>query len=298
MEGQDPALLVYTKDFLEGTADLSAEEFGAYTRLIFHQHQRKVLPKDTKKLARLCGVGISEFKEIWEEIKHKFTLSERGYANKRCAAEIAKRSQSGTLKSILAVYGNWIKANKKLSKRTVLHIKKEFNAFDFVNIEDDKKRKEEILNFLRNEILAFAKRTHIGNENENENESINNNTNSSLSKNFNFKNSLIESGFDKELSNEWMIVRKNKKASNTKTAFNKFISEVEKTNKEKDDILKTCVERSWGKFEAIYLENIEKQGISHGKQQAISNEPRVNRQSISEVGTNQQNIRNIPNPLK
>ena len=61
---KDPALLVYTKDFLEGTADLSAEEFGAYTRLIFHQHQRCYLPTQIKKLARLAGVSLEDFEEI------------------------------------------------------------------------------------------------------------------------------------------------------------------------------------------------------------------------------------------
>ena len=169
---KDPALLIYTKDFLEGTSDLSVEEFGAFTRLIFHQHQRGVLPKDLKKLARLSGVSLSEFEEIWKEIHAKFTLSDSGYVNKRCADEIAKRSQNSRKKSILAILGNWIKANQNLTKREVSLIKKSFSLSDFLHIEDEVERKKEIINHLNNTLTANAKRTHIGNGNEDGNGNV------------------------------------------------------------------------------------------------------------------------------
>jgi hypothetical protein len=65
---------------------------------------------------------------------------------------------------------------------------------------------------------------------------------------FSFYNSLINYGFKKELVSDWLKVRKNKKLTNTETAFNKFIIEVEKTNLDKNKVLEDCVSNSWGGF--------------------------------------------------
>lgn len=70
---------------------------------------------------------------------------------------------------------------------------------------------------------------------------------------FNFLDSLIKYGFNKELAKEWLMVRKAKKGVNTETAFNRFINEVEKNGQDKNLILQTCVEKSWGGFTSEWL---------------------------------------------
>lgn len=71
---------------------------------------------------------------------------------------------------------------------------------------------------------------------------------------YSFYNSLIENGFDEQLSREWMEVRKQLKAVNTETAFKSFISQVEKHGGDRNNILRKCVERSWKGFNANWLE--------------------------------------------
>jgi hypothetical protein len=66
---------------------------------------------------------------------------------------------------------------------------------------------------------------------------------------YSFYDSLIEYGFKKDLVNDWLEVRKSKKLTNTKTACDKFIIEVEKSKLDKNEILKMCVEKSWGGFQ-------------------------------------------------
>ena len=73
---------------------------------------------------------------------------------------------------------------------------------------------------------------------------------------YNFSTALINYGFDSDLVKDWLVVRKNKKCSNTETAFKGFISQVEKTNMDKNFVLKKCIERSWGGFDADWLKNI------------------------------------------
>lgn len=75
--------------------------------------------------------------------------------------------------------------------------------------------------------------------------------------NFNFKNSLINYGFDSKLIEEWMEVRKKLKGVNTETAFNGFIREVEKSGKDKNEILTKCIEKNWRGFESEWIEKKE-----------------------------------------
>lgn len=72
---------------------------------------------------------------------------------------------------------------------------------------------------------------------------------------FSFLSALLDYGFDEKLSKEWMQVRKDKKATNTETAFKSFISQVEKNGKDKNFILRTCVEKSWKGFDSSWLKN-------------------------------------------
>jgi hypothetical protein len=71
---------------------------------------------------------------------------------------------------------------------------------------------------------------------------------------FSFISALIENGFDEKLSRDWMEVRKQRKAVNTETAFNDFLTQVQKHGGNKNEILRTCVERSWKGFNHSWIE--------------------------------------------
>tara|TARA_R110000868_G_scaffold68675_1_gene202933 strand:+ start:1706 stop:2362 length:657 start_codon:yes stop_codon:yes gene_type:complete len=71
---------------------------------------------------------------------------------------------------------------------------------------------------------------------------------------YSFLDSLIQNGFDEKLSRDWMEVRKQRKAVNTETAFNDFWTQVQKHGGNKNEILRTCVERSWKGFNHSWIE--------------------------------------------
>lgn len=75
---KDPAFLFYSKDWLEGTMEMTAEEKGVYIDLLAHQHQKGSLPSETKKLAKLAGMSEVEFSAIWSEISSKFIANANG----------------------------------------------------------------------------------------------------------------------------------------------------------------------------------------------------------------------------
>lgn len=82
---------------------------------------------------------------------------------------------------------------------------------------------------------------------------------------YSFLDSLIENGFDEKLSRDWMEVRKQRKAVNTETAFNDFLTQVQKHGGNKNEILRICVERSWKGFNHSWIEK------EHDKLLAILN---------------------------
>lgn len=96
----------------------------------------------------------------------------------------------------------------------------------------------------------------LTNNQQTTNKQLTTNKNEKKEKNntYSFLSSLLENGFDEKLSREWVEVRKQLKAVNTETAFNSFMSQVQKHGGDKNRILRTCVERSWKGFNANWLE--------------------------------------------
>ena len=109
---KDPAVLLYTSDFLSGCSDLTMLERGQFITLLCLQHQKEVL---TKKLIELtCGSNISE------DVMSRFTKDKNGnYFNKRMDFERKKRKAHSDKQSLKAK-ARWDKVKEnKLTKQPV-----------------------------------------------------------------------------------------------------------------------------------------------------------------------------------
>jgi hypothetical protein len=73
---------------------------------------------------------------------------------------------------------------------------------------------------------------------------------------FDFKKSLLDYGFEKELVDEWMIIRNKKKAVNSEFAYNSFISQVKRAGAEKNELLRIIAEKQWAGFNHEWMKNI------------------------------------------
>ncbi|ACU92436.1 hypothetical protein Coch_0881 [Capnocytophaga ochracea DSM 7271] len=71
---------------------------------------------------------------------------------------------------------------------------------------------------------------------------------------FNFKKAMLAEGFASELVDEWLKIRKAKKAINSEIAFKTFIEQVKKTGQDKNAILERVVQKQWRGFEASWLQ--------------------------------------------
>ena len=72
---------------------------------------------------------------------------------------------------------------------------------------------------------------------------------------FSFKNELIGLGVEESIVDDWLTVRKKKRASNTETAFKGLINQIEKTSLSTNEAIKLCVENSWSGFKADYVKD-------------------------------------------
>jgi uncharacterized protein YdaU (DUF1376 family) len=88
----DVFMQFFVSDYLTDTADLSCEEHGAYSLLLFHMWARGgSLPLDHERLARLCRVDLDTWDGIWEVIGHYFIRIEGpAITQKRLASELLK----------------------------------------------------------------------------------------------------------------------------------------------------------------------------------------------------------------
>ena len=74
---------------------------------------------------------------------------------------------------------------------------------------------------------------------------------------FNFRKAMLSEGFVPELIDEWLKIRKAKKAVNTERAFKTFIEQVRKTNQDINTVLSIIVQKQWKGFEADWLHSTQ-----------------------------------------
>ena len=87
---------------------------------------------------------------------------------------------------------------------------------------------------------------------------------------FSFFKELINLGVEKDIANDWIKVRKTKKLTNTKTAFEDLKREIEKAGVSANVVIKKCVTQSWGGFKASWATINNSQNINNQNEQQSS----------------------------
>src|SRR5574338_627151 len=164
---KDPAFLFYTKDWIEGTAELSPEEKGVYIDLLAYQHQKGSLPSDKERLARLARLDLATFEKIWNVIQCKFATTESSrLVNPKLENVMNDRQAYGYKNRIIGVFGGLIRKLEK-SQQIKIALKKQFRVDNF--ILDDPRESSESISKRLNEWL-LSRLAILENENEHANE--------------------------------------------------------------------------------------------------------------------------------
>lgn len=175
---KDPAFLFYPKDWLEGTAEMTPTEKGVYIDLLAHQHQKKTLPADTKRLAKMVGLPESEFLKAWELLKSKFIQMDDRLVNRKLSEITTERSSKSHTNRITGKFATLIRSVKHLPKEDVETLKKSFKLSDFDHLPTElatERLTEWFYSRLpprspfRSESIGNANTNAIENENKNKN---------------------------------------------------------------------------------------------------------------------------------
>jgi uncharacterized protein YdaU (DUF1376 family) len=154
---KDPAFLFYSKDWLEGTAELMPDEKGVYIDLLCHQHQKGSLPKDTERLARIVGLNPETFLKIWDVIKIHFNQVDDRLVNQRLNRITRERSERSRVNTVNGTFAGILRLGQ-YDKKQWKELKSRFIAKDFLNYE-----KSELSNRITDWIVGRLK--SIENEN-------------------------------------------------------------------------------------------------------------------------------------
>lgn len=263
---KDPAFLFYPNDYLGGTLGMTFEEKGAYIELLMLQFNRGHMT--SHMIGQTLGQNADN---LWSTLSSKFVLDENGnYYNERLDEEKNKRkSFTDSRKNNRKGVNQYTKNNQQNVGHMTSHM-----------------------------------------ENENENRNINSNLHTeeikqgvdSIPKNikpqlkFDIKAELINLGIDKKIAEDWLIVRKQKKAANTETAFNAIKKQIEISGLTANDCIKIAVEKSWSGFNAEWVNNLNQNQNGTNKSNYRANAEERKQQRDAEFTSYIANKLNNPEP--
>ncbi|MDG1996030.1 MAG: hypothetical protein P8J14_06030 [Emcibacteraceae bacterium] len=163
-------------------------------------------------------------------------------------------------------------ALEKLKALGILTIKptNKYSVIAMVSWDKYQQTNQQVTNSQPTSNQQVTTNNNVNNENNGNN--VNNKTVADAPK-FNFKNELLALGVDAEILADWLTVRKNKKASNTKTAFNGLINEITKSGLMVNDAIEYAASKSWAGFKAQWYlkENTTGNGLSKVTEQNLKN---------------------------
>lgn len=219
-------------DYASHTSRLTPLEDLAYRRMLdLYYLNEQPLNECVKEVAR--ELGLSEYADEVEYVLCKFfTKNENGFSQKRIDLEIKKYKSNAKNKSRAGKASAKARAVKASSKVTDV---------------------EQVLNTTSTDVEQNINHKPL---NINHKPSSNKDIVVKTPK-FNFKAELIKLGADKQKLDDWMVVRKSKRASNTETALTGFLTQVEKAGITVSEAVKVSAENSWSGFKASWHANIK-----------------------------------------
>lgn len=131
---KDPAFLLYSKDWIVGTAGMDRHVKGVYIDLLAFQHQRGGLPNTPDGLAKLLGMSVVDFMQAWDEgeLSTKFVEKDGKFYNEFLNDVVSERSAKGLTNAIIGAWSRVI-TNANLSDEDREYCKKQFKVSIFVN---------------------------------------------------------------------------------------------------------------------------------------------------------------------
>lgn len=100
-----PFMPLFFGDFLAATAKWEGEERALYLLLLAYQWTSGPLPKDEKKICKMCGYDQKTFASLWETVGTKFVTTDDGLVNVRLEVHRDRSNEISTKRSQIGSAG-------------------------------------------------------------------------------------------------------------------------------------------------------------------------------------------------
>jgi len=131
--GRDPAFMFYSKDWIEGTAEMMPEEKGVYIDLLAYQHQRGGLPVETERLAKMVGLAHDQFMRIWKILSCKFDQVDNHLVNQKLSEVMEERASMAKKKRIAGTFASVLRKLKpNYSEKKISALRIDFKVDDYI----------------------------------------------------------------------------------------------------------------------------------------------------------------------
>jgi len=212
-----PYIQLYVSDYLADTAHLTTEEHGAYLLLIFNYWQTGK-PLRADRLASIARLSNERWTDVEQVLNEFFDVQDGKWYHARIDADLEMVNETVEKKS---------KAGKASAASRKAKRKQELKASNKCSTP------EQHLSNKQN-ITEHNKTEHIYNTKH-------------------FKEALLSNGADEIHVNDWLTVRKQKRASNTQTAMNTFMNQVKLSRLSVAQCVEIAAGNSWSGFMAELL---------------------------------------------
>lgn len=235
-----PYMQLYVADYLADTMHLTAEEHGAYLLLIMNYWQTGK-PIKQNRIQAITKISNERITDVTETLQEFFNVDDNGLWHHFRIDEELEKVRSKSIKASEA-------GKKSAAKRW----------------GSNKKVTDVIANVTE---TLQQKGNHTDTETETDTDTDKKNKN--VKKRAKGMDMLLKAGVPEDLAEDYLAVRRAKKAPFTKTAMKGLAGEAEKANIDLNQAITICINRNWASFNSEWSWDTKKNGNNHGTNKSL-----------------------------
>lgn len=246
------------KEYRADTAHLTPMEHYIYRTLMdSYYYDERPIPKETQRVLRRLGLGTQQEPDLQNVLSDFFYMADGAWHHKRIDEELKAYWKRAKTSRENGAKGGRPRKNK-----------------DLENPDQTEQQPGE-----NPEKPSGFKNKPDGKATSNHKPVTSNQNKKTKAKKFSFSSELKKLGVSDSVVSQYLQVRKGKRLQNTEIAFNKLVSEIEKSGRTPAAVIKHCVENSWGGFKHTWQwdeDNSSQAPTQQEQEKAQSDQNRIN----------------------
>lgn len=221
---------LYIADYLADTTRLTTLHHGAYMLLIMDYWRNGPLPDDDSALSNITRMSVIAWKKIRPSIAQMFQVADGEWRHKRIDAEL----QEAAINSIKYSERAKKAAEKRWAKQSSKHATGNATSNADAVLDECTSPSPSPSPSVTTDVVTSAGKPAV----------------------FSALDELLQRGVSKQVSDDWLKLRKKRRAEVTATALMRLEREAEKAGVSLQAALEICCQNGWQGFEASWISKV------------------------------------------